>query len=128
MRPARPLLLGLVVAGSFAWGARPQPPRAGDTARSRPGGKAQGVASCAAAACHNGNGPRGSKGSEYGTWMAVDPHSRGYTVLFDKKSRQIARKLWPRTHGDKPHPEKERLCLSCHVFPDPDLRGLAGRS
>jgi hypothetical protein len=128
MRPARPLLLGLVVVILSAWGARPQPPKASGEARSQPGVKAQGVASCAAAACHGGNGPRSSKGSEYSTWMAADPHSRAYSVLFDERSRRMAKQLWPEKHGQEPHPEKERLCLSCHVFPDPDLGGVPARS
>ncbi len=123
MRPARPLLLGLIVAGSLTCGARPQPPKRLEEARSLPGVQAQGVASCAAAACHNGNGPRGRKGSEYSTWMAVDPHSRAYSVLYNDRSRRMAKKLWPDTHARSPHPEKERLCLSCHAFPDPEQRG-----
>lgn len=74
----------------------------------------QGVASCAAAACHHGNGPAGTKGSEYTTWIAQkDPHSRAYSVLFDRRSLLIEKNL---TGTEKPHENK--LCLSCHVNPD----------
>jgi hypothetical protein len=73
------------------------------------------VASCASAACHHGNGPPGSKGSEYTTWAARDPHARAYSVLFDERSREVVRTL----KGLKEvRPEKEELCLSCHVLQD----------
>jgi hypothetical protein len=81
----------------------------------------QGVASCASMACHHANGPKGSKGSEYTTWMAHDPHARAYTVLFGGRARALARNLWPDRHGQAAHPETEPLCLSCHVHPAPDL-------
>lgn len=75
----------------------------------------QGVASCASVACHHGNGPRGTKGSEYTTWIAQgDPHSRAYTVLFDPRSLLIEKNL----NGPKLLPHKDTLCLSCHVNPD----------
>jgi hypothetical protein len=73
----------------------------------------QGVASCAAAACHNGNGPRGSKGSEYTTWITHDPHARAYTVLYDHRSQQIQKEL-----GATVPAHKDKLCQSCHVQPD----------
>lgn len=80
----------------------------------------QGVASCAAAACHNQNGPKGSLRSEYTTWAAYDPHARAYEVLYNDRSRRIMKLLKPR---EEPHPEKEALCLSCHAYPDPTLQG-----
>src|SRR5262249_53265920 len=43
----------------------------------------QGVGSCSAASCHGYNGPKGSKGSEYTTWVTHDPHARAYSVLFE---------------------------------------------
>jgi hypothetical protein len=66
-------------------------------------------------ACHHGNGPRGTKGSEYTTWIAQgDPHSRAYTVLFHPRSLLIEKNL----NGLKLLPHKDTLCLSCHVNPD----------
>jgi hypothetical protein len=75
----------------------------------------QGVASCASTACHHFNGPKGSKGSEYTTWMAHDPHARAYTVLFDKRSLNIEKNLNP-SKDVRPH--QDQLCLNCHVLPD----------
>ena len=73
-----------------------------------------GTASCAAAACHNANGPRGAWRSEYTTWAAHDPHARAYEVLFNETSRRIIRNLGP---GTEPA-EKNALCLNCHVAAD----------
>jgi hypothetical protein len=76
----------------------------------------QGVASCASAACHHGNGPRGTKGSEYTTWIAQnDPHSRAYTVLFGRRSLTIEKNL---KSLNETQPHKDVLCLRCHVNPD----------
>jgi hypothetical protein len=76
-----------------------------------------GAGSCAAAACHNANGARGSKGSEYTTWVIDDPHARAVEVLYDAKSLQIEkrRKRPPGVEAD--HPESDPLCLNCHVLP-----------
>src|SRR4051812_13662241 len=60
--------------------------RTGRSAHPRP---ALGVSSCAASACHHGNGPAGQVGSEYTTWASSDPHARAYLVLFDERSRAI---------------------------------------
>ncbi|MHB1426335.1 MAG: multiheme c-type cytochrome [Gemmataceae bacterium] len=79
----------------------------------------QGVASCASAACHHGNGPSGTKGSEYTTWIAQkDPHSRAYTVLFDRRSLLIERNLKGLPDLKQAQPHKDMLCLRCHVNPD----------
>jgi hypothetical protein len=79
----------------------------------------QGVASCAAVACHHGNGPSGTKGSEYTTWIAQgDPHSRAYTVLFDRRSLLIEKNLKGLPDLKQAQPHKDTLCLSCHVNPD----------
>jgi hypothetical protein len=74
----------------------------------------QGVASCASAACHNGNGPRGDKGSEYTTWAAYDPHARAFDVLREERSRRMVREY----RQKDVRPEKDPLCLSCHVQPN----------
>jgi hypothetical protein len=79
----------------------------------------QGVASCASVACHHGNGPSDTKGSEYTTWIAQkDPHSRAYTVLFDQRSLLIEKNLKGLRNLKQAQPHKDMLCLRCHVNPD----------
>jgi hypothetical protein len=78
----------------------------------------QGAASCAAAACHNANGPQGSQGSEYTTWMAHDPHSRAYTVLREPRSYAIVKNYRRSKAVPAPRPDRDTLCLNCHVQPD----------
>lgn len=76
----------------------------------------QGVASCAATACHGGNGPKGSKGSEYTTWVLYDKHTKAYLVLFDDRS-QIIEKNYRRLKSVKEaHAEQDTLCLRCHAM------------
>src|SRR5437763_2515954 len=73
----------------------------------------QGVGSCAAAGCHNANGPAGSEGSEYSTWAGRDKHARAYEVLREPRSVEMVRKLgW----GKKAH--EEDRCLVCHSTSD----------
>jgi hypothetical protein len=103
MTRVRPLLLVVTFAGAAAAGA----------ARAD-GARLQGVASCAATACHNANGPPGSQGSEYTTWAAADPHARAYRVLFEERSVRMAKNL--KLPGGRP--EKADLCLNCHVYPN----------
>jgi hypothetical protein len=86
------------------------------------GPQSLGVASCAAAACHNGNGPPASQGSEYTTWASRDPHSRAYQVLFDERSLLMAKNLG---RGKAAH--QDDLCLSCHVQPDCEHLGKGPR-
>jgi hypothetical protein len=70
-------------------------------------------------ACHHGNGPRGSKRSEYTTWIAHnDPHSRAYQVLFDEKSLIIEKKLKNLEDITRAKPHTNDLCLNCHVQPN----------
>jgi hypothetical protein len=116
MRRAVPLLLALgltvaVVAGDE--GRRAAAPRPAEA----PAWQYQGVASCAAAACHNGNGPRGTRGSEYTTWMAYDPHSRAHSVLSEPRSRQIVKNYRQLKTAQEAQPQRDELCLSCHVQP-----------
>jgi hypothetical protein len=75
----------------------------------------QGVASCAAAACHHGNGLRGSIGSEYTTWANYDPHARAYAALLLERSRTIVKNLG---RGKPAH--QDSLCLNCHAQPEFD--------
>lgn len=112
------LLLAAVTGTTCAWVARPaRATQEGAPDPSGGGARLQGVASCAAAACHNANGPPGSRGSEYSAWAAYDPHSRAYRVLFDERSRRMVKNLRRLEDVNKAHPEKECLCLGCHVFP-----------
>jgi hypothetical protein len=107
---------GIVLAAWMGWperGAFPQdarPPR--HPKATAASDEYQGVASCSTAGCHNGNGPRGTPGSEYSTWMLHDPHAQAYAVLWDDKSRQIARHL----QSARPA-HQDPLCLNCHVHP-----------
>jgi hypothetical protein len=73
--------------------------------------KVLGVASCAAMACHHANGTLGSKGSEYSTWVAIDPHARAYRTLFNDRSVRMQELLDPRI---KAH--ENALCLKCHAI------------
>ena len=76
----------------------------------------QGVASCAATACHGGNGPSGSKGSEYTTWILQDKHTKAYLVLFDSRSQLIEKNLRRKRSLNEAHAEKDQLCLGCHAM------------
>lgn len=67
-----------------------------------------GVASCAAGSCHHGNGNLGSKGSEYSTWIAIDPHAKAYRALFNADSRRIQKNLGGGNAHENP------TCLACH--------------
>lgn len=87
-----------------------------------------GAGSCSASGCHNANGHSATKGSEYSTWIASDPHAQAASVLgSDRSQKMLTRYLG--TNGATADPQKEPLCLSCHVFPDPNLKGgsYAGR-
>lgn len=78
-----------------------------------------GVASCAAMACHNANGPRGSKRSEYSTWAAHDKHAQAFAVLYTKRSSEMVGNLYGSGEGVKPAHE-QTLCLKCHASGDGD--------
>jgi Cytochrome c554 and c-prime len=80
--------------------------------------KFAGIASCAALACHHGNGPRGSRGSEYTTWAIYDPHAKAYEALLTERSRGIQDRLnqyEPTNRRVKA--EDNALCLKCHATP-----------
>jgi hypothetical protein len=134
-RGLRSLATGLCLAAA-GWlllrGADPVPARPGarpvtiedlvpsPTAYSFPKEAAfQGASSCAAAACHGGNGPRGSAGSEYSTWASHDPHARAYRVLFEDRSRRMVRLLRRLPADGKVRPDREALCLKCHALNTP---------
>ena len=77
----------------------------------------QGVASCAATACHGGNGPTGSKGSEYTTWVLYDSHAKAYQVLLNDRSRLIKKNLGRLSSAKEA--QEDPLCLRCHAM-NPD--------
>ncbi len=114
------LLLGLLAAGTL-WLTWPHGPAAQQPAApaNRDGApRYVGVSGCAAAACHGGNGPPGTKGSEYSTWAGLDRHPNAYQVLFDKRSERMVRLLYP----DKDRPATQTpLCLKCHATDDGGL-------
>jgi hypothetical protein len=78
-----------------------------------------GVSSCAAFACHGGNGGEGDHRSAYTTWMALDPHSRAELVLREKRSIDIEERLAMFSGRDALRAETDRRCLGCHVSPGP---------
>jgi Cytochrome c554 and c-prime len=98
--------------------APPATPKNGAPGKEAVGAHFLGVASCATQACHHANGPTGAMGSEYSTWMAHDKHARAFRVLQDERSQRIEANL--KNLGDRreAHPEKNSLCLSCHVGPE----------
>jgi hypothetical protein len=107
-----------IVTGSWlAWPAAAAPPPAPTAADRCPDCRFRGAGSCAAAACHNGNGPKGSKGSEYTTWVAYDPHARAYEILYGEHSLRIETNLKRLASTKQAHPEADTLCLNCHVRP-----------
>jgi hypothetical protein len=119
-RLAPPLVLAALVAVVAGWFVCSRPlvvaaaPASAATSRTP---QLQGVASCASMACHHANGPRGSWRSEYTTWATVDPHARAYTVLFEKRSLTIEKNFKGLADLQDARPEKDGLCLNCHVQP-----------
>jgi hypothetical protein len=76
-----------------------------------------GVSSCAAFACHGGNGSLGDSRSAYSTWMARDPHSRAFSVLSEPISAEIEGRLAARSAGAPISAESDARCLGCHADP-----------
>jgi hypothetical protein len=109
------LLLGLAVAAAV-WLAWPDAPAAQEAPAPPPrDGQHRwvGVAGCAAMACHNANGPRGAKGSEYSTWAGYDKHANAFAVLYNERSRRMVRLLNIGTEATE-----TALCLKCHAMND----------
>ena len=112
-----PLGLILIASGSALWVGRPRaaealaPPA---DATKREAFAPVGVSGCAAAACHHGNGERGTKGSEYSTWIAVDPHAKAYDALYKPESALMHEKMG----GDDKGAHRNPLCLKCHGMGD----------
>jgi hypothetical protein len=120
------LLLGLLAAGAI-WLTWPHGPAAQEAAAptTRDGShRYVGVAGCAAAACHGGNGPPGAKGSEYSTWAGLDRHPNAFAVLYDKRSERMVRALY----GSKAKPATEtEVCLKCHATNEGRTHGQGDR-
>src|SRR4051794_29656272 len=86
-------LVALLLVGAWAgWSTSPARSPA-VASNNNPNCRFIGVASCSAAACHNLQGPRGSKGSEYTTWATIDPHAKAFATLSKPVSRDMHKKL-----------------------------------
>lgn len=71
-----------------------------------------GAGSCTSSSCHGSVWPKtGGKidQNEYTQWSAKDKHAKAYTILFEPRSKQIARNL--KIDG----PETSTVCLDCHA-------------
>jgi hypothetical protein len=72
-------------------------------------------------ACHGSIAPLGGSRvlrNEHTTWIADDHHSRAFQVLFNERSRRIARTL---AGGKESVPAAEDArCLACHTVPRPE--------
>src|SRR5205807_1997605 len=102
------------------------PPRSMDTpaaksatapANASIAGNYLGVGSCASAACHGGPvsaDPSQKWRSSYTVWATLDTHSRAYSVLFEKRSRQIVKLLDHLPNADQAKPYEDERCLACH--------------
>jgi hypothetical protein len=121
------LLVGSAVAGVVVlrkmYATDANPPLAElpqqDRAAAPPRATWVGSASCAAAVCHGGGGPRDRRGNEFDTWSSADPHAHAFAVLRLPRSEAMVRHLqWRPAH-------EEPRCLRCHVQSgfDPDLLG-----
>jgi hypothetical protein len=114
-----PLVAGLVVLlGAGVWAAASSRARVATQSGSgkSPACKVVGNISCAASACHNAGGPKGTRGSEYSTYINVDPHAKAFQTLSKPESRGMHEKLaraFPdlARHKDAAH---NPLCLDCH--------------
>lgn len=136
MRPHAPrpgtrlgaLSLFVLAAGAFALDWQPTRVRAelpAETSLSplatRPPWR--GTGSCSAVDCHGGVlglGASGLKGSEYAAWVERDPHARAYGVLLEDRSRIIERNFRRLGPEEVAAPERDALCLDCHVHQDFD--------
>jgi hypothetical protein len=89
-----------------------------------------GAGSCAAQACHNADRGTGFRGREYAIALqrdssfhpprVLDKHAQAYAVLFNKHSERMLRAWKGLGATQAVHPEREALCLRCHVHPQFD--------
>ena len=80
-----------------------------------------GVVNCANSLCHGSASQWKDSNilqNEYITWSRVDKHAtRAYQVLFDERSKRIARNL-----GLKEPAHEAKLCLDCHTYNPPSAQ------
>jgi hypothetical protein len=94
------------------------------TAGDPPGPFAVGVAGCAAAACHGGDGSQVAVGSAYSRWKTRDPHARAGEVLDGPLARSMAAVLRATGVMSADHtPATSPLCIQCHGSPIPGTHG-----
>jgi hypothetical protein len=80
-------------------------------------GRFVGAGGCSAYACHGGVGPMkpeagdvATKGGEYVTWLAYDPHAKARDILKEPRSDRIVQAL-----ALKSPAWSARTCLGCHA-------------
>lgn len=79
---------------------------------------AVGVSSCAAAACHGGDGSEVGVASAYSRWKSRDPHARAGEALHGPLAQSIAEVL--QSTGVMPkneRPSNSPMCVQCHGSP-----------
>ncbi len=152
-RPARTVLVTLVVAATAAWAAgcapRPidvpfpayQPPATAPTGDFK--GAAVGMSGCLATGCHGGSAAKAleetpdefawmSSGS---VWVAADPHSAAYSLLTENPHRtpKVTAADIMRNYAPDKKAHEDARCLACHTNPalaepgptaDPHVLGL----
>jgi len=99
------------------------PPPGTPGAEPTPAGRYVGVATCASATCHGSTVPLDATPvlqNEYYTWLQKDRHAGAYELLFDERSRVIARNLGLAAA------HRARRCLDCHAL-TPPRAAVAGR-
>lgn len=123
----------LTLVAAAAWSTGGQPPSVilpTPTSTQQSGNFAfLGAGSCAAQACHNSDG-LGPRGREYAVALqrdftshpprVVDKHARAYAALFEEPAQRMVRKWKGLDATEAVHPEREALCLRCHVHPQYD--------
>ena len=131
---------GVLLAVAFTWGSRGQSSQETLPAPAAPQRRAQavkfelqGAGSCAAQACHNADALTGGR-REYHIALerdftgvsprVKDKHAQAYEVLFDERSHRILRHWKGLAATSAVHPEREALCLRCHVHPGFDRHPL----
>jgi len=117
-------VVGMAVLALSAAGPNPawsQTPNSQTPQTSARDGIHLGVASCAGSTCHGAiERLKGSSvpQNEYITWTRRDKHAKAYSVLFDERSKRIARNL------GLPDAHTAQICLDCHADnAPPDKRG-----
>jgi hypothetical protein len=76
-----------------------------------------GAGSCASASCHNSPDTTRLKGREYAVCL-TDKHDRAYGVLLEERSKKIEQRYHGLGDWQSAQPERDLLCLKCHVHPE----------